>query len=91
MVIRQDLSSHILTTLPVIGATALLALAVLPEQTLVLLGVVGFAYGGTIATYPAAIANLFPGEDGPRAYGRVFTAWGAAGLVAPWLAGQIYD
>lgn len=82
---------HILTTLPVIGATALLALAVLPEQTLVLLGVVGFAYGGTIATYPAAIANLFPGEDGPHAYGCVFTAWGAAGLVAPWLAGQIYD
>ena len=82
---------HILTTLPVIGATALLALAVLPEQTLVLLGVVGFAYGGTIATYPAAIANLFLGEDGPHAYGRVFTAWGAAGLVASWLAGQIYD
>jgi MFS family permease len=55
------------------------------------LGIIGFAYGGTIATYPAAIANLFPGEDGPRAYGRIFTAWGTAGLMAPWLAGQIYD
>jgi len=89
----SDRISHrrILTTLPIIGAAALLALTVLPEQTLILLGVVGFAYGGTIATYPAAIANLFPGEDGPHAYGRVFTAWGAAGLVAPWLAGQIYD
>lgn len=89
----SDRISHrrILTTLPIIGAAALLALTVLPEQTLILLGVVGFAYGGTIATYPAAIANLFPGEDGPHAYGRVFTAWGAAGLVTPWLAGQIYD
>lgn len=50
---------------------------------------VGFAYGGIIATYPAAIAILFPGEDGPLAYGRIFTAWGTAGLLAPWLAGQI--
>jgi OFA family oxalate/formate antiporter-like MFS transporter len=57
----------------------------------VLLGVVGFAYGGIIATYPAAIAILFPGEDGPLASGRIFTAWGTAGLLAPWLAGQFYD
>ncbi|MDE0787334.1 MAG: hypothetical protein OSB06_01525, partial [SAR324 cluster bacterium] len=24
-------------------------------------------------------------------YGRVFTAWGLAGLVGPWLAGLLYD
>ena len=71
--------------------TALFALSVFPEQTLVLLGVVGFAYGGIIATYPAAIAILFPGEDGPLVSGRIFTAWGTAGLLAPWLAGQFYD
>jgi OFA family oxalate/formate antiporter-like MFS transporter len=89
----SDRVSHrsILTILPLLGAMALLALSVLPGQTLALLGVVGFAYGGTIATYPAAIAILFPGEDGPRAYGRIFTAWGVAGLLAPWFAGQIYD
>ncbi len=81
----------ILTILPLTGAAALLALSVLPGLTIPLLGVVGFTYGGTIATYPAVIAILFPGENGPRAYGRVFTAWGAAGLLAPWLAGQIYD
>ena len=82
---------RILTTLPLLGAAALLALSVFPALTIPLLGVVGFAYGGTIATYPAAIAILFPGENGPLAYGRVFTAWGVAGLLAPWLAGQIYD
>jgi OFA family oxalate/formate antiporter-like MFS transporter len=89
----SDKASHrsILTSLPLLGAAALLALSVLPAQTLTFLGIIGFAYGGTIATYPAAIANLFPGEDGPRAYGRIFTAWGTAGLMAPWLAGQIYD
>ncbi len=89
----SDRVSHrsILTFLPLVGAVALLALSVFPALTIALLGVVGFAYGGTIATYPAAIAILFPGEDGPVAYGRIFTAWGVAGLFSPWLAGQIYD
>ena len=26
-----------------------------------------------------------------RHYGQVFTAWGVAGLVAPWTAGRLYD
>ena len=26
-----------------------------------------------------------------RIYGRVFTAWGAAGLLGPWLAGVLFD
>lgn len=89
----SDRVSHrgMLMALPLLGAGALLVLSALPGLSIVLLGLVGFAYGGTIATYPAAIADLFPGEKGPRAYGRVFTAWGVAGLLAPWLAGQIYD
>jgi OFA family oxalate/formate antiporter-like MFS transporter len=89
----SDRISHrrILMILPLLSAIALLTLSVLPRETIALLGFVGFAYGGTIATYPAAIARLFPGEDGPYAYGRIFTAWGVAGLLAPWLAGQIYD
>ena len=89
----SDKVSHrsLLTVLPILGAAALLALSVFPGLAILLLGIVGFAYGGTIATYPAAIAKLFPGQDGPRAYGRIFTAWGLAGLLAPWVAGQIYD
>lgn len=55
------------------------------------LGAIGFAYGGTIAAYPAIIARIYEGADGARIYGRVFTAWGAAGLLAPWLAGALYD
>lgn len=62
----SDRVSHriILTTLPLLSTIALLALSIFPEWTLALLGVVGFAYGGTIAAYPAAIAIQFPGEDG---------------------------
>lgn len=81
----------LLTILPLTGAMSLAALAVLPELTLALLCVVGFTYGGIIAAYPAAILQQFPAEAGPRAYGRVFTAWGAAGLLAPWAAGKIFD
>jgi OFA family oxalate/formate antiporter-like MFS transporter len=81
----------ILTSLPLLSAVSSLSLVSLPKLTLPLLGLLGFAYGGTIATYPATIAKLFPGDEGPKAYGRVFTAWGAAGLIAPWLAGQVYD
>jgi MFS family permease len=89
----SDRISHriLLAILPALGATALLALSVLPGLTMVFLGVIGFTYGGIITAYPAAISTLFPFEDGSRAYGRVFTAWGIAGLLAPWFAGQIYD
>ena len=55
-----------------------------------LLSLIGFSYGSIIAVYPVAISNYF-GEAGPRVYGQVFTAWGFAGLVAPWTAGLIFD
>ena len=82
----------LLGALPLLSVLALgaLALRAAPMTTLIGLGVVGFAYGGIIAAYPAAIAKRF-GAAGPAVYGRVFTAWGAAGLAAPWLAGAIYD
>ncbi len=88
-----DRMSHrfLLSSLPIISAFALLLLAVVPTQSFVLLGLLGFAYGGTIAVYPTTISRIFGVQNGPRAYGRVFTAWGAAGLLAPWFAGKIFD
>jgi len=80
----------LLSALPALTSVSLAGLVLVSGQTLLFLGLIGFAYGGTIAAYPAAIAKEF-GADGPRAYGRVFTAWGTAGLFAPWLAGQIFD
>ena len=84
---------QLLAGLPLISALAALWLAIFGTLGAVMLalGVIGFAYGGTIAAYPALIARLFPGADGVLLYGRVFTAWGAAGLAAPWLAGVFYD
>ena len=57
----------------------------------VVLVIIAFAYGAVIAVYPLAVARSF-GEDGyPPAYGRVFTAWGTAGLVGPFGAGLLFE
>jgi len=84
--------SRLLVGLPLIAAVALLLISIAPDARLVvvLLSLVGFSYGSIIAVYPVAIANFF-GERGPQAYGQIFTAWGFAGLVAPWSAGLVYD
>jgi OFA family oxalate/formate antiporter-like MFS transporter len=84
--------TRFLVALPLLSAVALLAIAVITNAhaTLLLLGLVGFAYGSIIAIYPVAISNVFL-KQGPQAYGRVFIAWGFAGLVAPWTAGILYD
>lgn len=84
--------TRFLVALPLLSAVVLLAISVTTNTyaTLLLLGIVGFVYGSIIAIYPVAISNVFV-EQGPRAYGRVFIAWGFAGLVAPWSAGFIYD
>ncbi len=85
--------ARLLVGLPLISAAALFAVAGAGSfvTTLICLGMVGFAYGGVIAAYPAAISKLFGLLPGPRIYGIVFTAWGAAGLAAPWFAGFLYD
>ena len=78
--------------LPLMSAVSLLLLGFNANVTLMLalLAIVGFSYGAIIAIYPVSISNEF-GDLGPKAYGRVFIAWGFAGLVAPWSAGLIYD
>ena len=80
----------LLTALPLLSAVGLASAALVPSIYLLALGAIGFAYGAIIAIYPAVIAKRF-GENGPRLYGRVFTAWGFAGLAGPWLAGALFD
>ena len=84
--------TRLLVGLPLVAAFALLVISLTPDAAVVvvLLSLVGFSYGSIIAVYPVAIANYF-GARGPQAYGQVFTAWGFAGLLAPWAAGLIYD
>ena len=84
--------TRFLVGLPLLASAALLLIS--PASggfaVIALLSIIGFSYGSIIAVYPVAISNYFA-EAGPRVYGQVFTAWGFAGLVAPWTAGLIFD
>jgi len=84
---------RLLVAWPVVSALGLFGLAVFAKGMGVLLCLVtiGLAYGALIVVYPAAISSLFGAVPAVKVYGRVFTAWGTAGLVAPWLAGFLYD
>lgn len=82
-----------LIVLPACTAAALGLLLVAPDVsvTLAALALIGGCYGAIIAVYPAAIAKIFGIEHSAAIYGRVFIAWGLAGLCAPWLAGALFD
>lgn len=84
---------RLLSALPALSTAALLAVALLPGAWPVFLGLgaIGFAYGGIIAAYPAVIAKQVGPAASADVYGRVFTAWGSAGLAGPWLAGALFD
>jgi len=79
-----------------VSVSSTLSLAIMwghlsPLTVLLGLAIVGLTYGATIAAFPAAIANLFGAVRGIRIYGLVFTAWGVAGLLAPWVAGVLFE
>ena len=86
-------ASIILTVAAGIGATGLFALAFWPGVSTVFacLALVGLAYGLHAAGYAAAVASFYGPERVSAVFGRVFTAWGVAGLTAPVLAGAVVD
>jgi len=82
-----------LVGLPLLSLVALAVTALARTGTMSLLGlsVVALAYGAVIAVYPVAVVRAFGQDRYPSAYGRVFSAWGLAGLVGPLGAGVLYD
>ena len=83
----------VLSWLALLSAVALLTMAVSHQLTSTLIGlaIIGLSYGGTIAAYPAYISHQFGASRGTIVYGRVFTAWAAAGLLGPSVAGMLFD
>ncbi len=55
------------------------------------LSLVGLCYGALIAVYPVAVADIYGATAAPRIYGQIFTAWGVAGLLGPWVSGWLFD
>jgi len=83
----------IVSVLPIVAALALACAAFSPSVNIALcaLAVIGFTYGALIAVYPVAIARQFGKAASATAYGRIFITWGAAGLLAPVVAGVLFD
>lgn len=83
----------LLTLLGTVSAAALLVLTIAEETVLIIamLALVGFCYGAIISLFPIVTALIFGRDAYARAYGRIFTSWGLAGLTAPWLAGILFS
>jgi OFA family oxalate/formate antiporter-like MFS transporter len=86
-------SRLLLSALPMLASVSLIGLLAGQSVAIIVfaLACVGFCYGATIAIYPSIIAKMYGMANSPRIFGKVFTAWGAAGLLAPWLAGALFD
>lgn len=91
--VDRTFPQRLFVLLPLLTFFGLLVVLSSPTGATILpgLGIVGFGYGALIATYPASIAKMFGPANSARVYGRVFSAWGVAGLLAPWLAGMLFD
>ncbi len=76
-----------------ISSLALLSLSTFTSTnlTLIFLVLVASLYGALIAIYPTLVNHIFGPDYSAWAYGRIFTAWGIAGLVSPSLAGWLFD
>jgi len=88
-------SQTLLRWLPLLTSLGLILL-VWPAQTVwitvfIALGLVGYCYGSIIAVYPVVVSDVFGALAAPRIYGQIFTAWGLAGLLGPWVSGWLFD
>jgi OFA family oxalate/formate antiporter-like MFS transporter len=52
-------------------------------------GIVGLCFGGYLALYPAVVTDYYGTKHTGVNYGFMFTAYGAGGLVGPYLAAKL--
>jgi len=80
-----------LVTMFVVCAAAMLGLDWLRAYPLYLVGicVVGLCFGGYLALYPAVTADFFGTKHYGVNYGWMFSAYGAGGILGPYLAASL--
>jgi OFA family oxalate/formate antiporter-like MFS transporter len=73
------------------ASIVMLLLNYLKSYGLFLFGVasIGFCFGGFLALYPAVTADFFGTRNVGANYGWMFSAFGAGGLLGPWLAPRL--
>jgi MFS transporter, OFA family, oxalate/formate antiporter len=52
---------------------------------------IGANYGANLALFPSAAKDFYGLKNYGMNYGVLFTAWGAAGFIMPWVNGKIKD
>jgi len=62
-----------------------------PEVLFAGFALLGIAYGGLSALLPAVTADVCDTRSFTRTYGRVFSGWGVAGLLAPVVVARLGD
>ncbi len=74
-----------------IAALTLVLIVASPGSVLVALTLVGIGYGILAAGYPIAVGRYYDPSQVGAIYGKLFTAWGVAGIAGPWIAGRIFE
>ena len=84
---------RVLIGLAAIVALALFALRLFPgvNPSLIALAFVAGAFGATATVYPVTIVAYYGVQQLAPVYGRIMLAYGVAGLIAPWMAGALFD
>jgi MFS family permease len=61
------------------------------QVVLLIVALLGANYGANLSLFPSASKDYFGLRNFGVNYGFLFTAWGLAGLIMPWLNGRITD
>ena len=57
----------------------------------ILLAAVYWCYGTLLSVFASTTADLYGTRNLGMNYGALFTAWGAAGILGPMIAGRVFD
>lgn len=84
---------RVLIGMAVLTAAPLFLLYAVPSAaiSLLMLACLGVAFGAGTSCYPVTLASYYGVARVPAIYGRVCTAYGVAGLAAPFIAGALHD
>ena len=77
----------------IVQATALASLPFMAGHSTIIaaLGMAGLSYGVLIAVVPGEVRRIAGPQGFARSYGKVFSAWGIAGVAGPVSAGYLFD
>jgi len=83
-----------LKTMVLVSAVAMPMLFLWRQEVLpfyILVGVVYWCYGTQLSVFASTTADFFGTKNLGMNYGVLFTAWGAAGILGPYIAARVFD